>query len=157
MSSPYSRELQEMLTVEKERSVLLPHGGVGYILGNMVIAPFFYKGSCISTKDGHDIVLEFVGTSKWGVSYFNLPFGIPCETLRFRKEHIHTDTYFFKVSDEIRLCRGSAISQKEGRFEINTPDQFCPIFDRHAHLLGFSIGLLHNTLVCVTINEILAM
>lgn len=146
-----------MLTIEKERSVELPNGGIGYILGNMVIAPFFYKGSCISKKDGHDIVLEFVGTSRWGVSYFNLPFGIPCEPLTFRKEHIHMDTYFFKVSDEIALCKGLAISKEQGKFEINTPAQFCPVFDRHAHLLGFNIGLLHNTLLCVSIHEILVV
>ena len=152
---PFCKEVAEMLTIEQERSIELPNGGIGYILGDRVIAPFFYRESCMGRKYDRNVVLTYETTSCWGISYFKLPFGIPCELLTFRHESIHKDTFFFKVSDDVQLCRGSAITKESGRFELKVPADFCPVFDRHTHLLGFNIGLLKETLIMVRINEIL--
>lgn len=155
LKPPFTKMIEEMLTVEREHSVIFENGGIGYIIGEMVIAPFFFKESCIVTKDNQKIVLTYKSTSQWGVSYFQLPFKIVCEPLRFRREHIHSDSFFFKVSDDVQLCKGANITKSRGRFEVSVPADFCPVFDRHAHLLGFNIGLLHNTWLMVKIQELL--
>lgn len=152
---PFSKTLQEMLFIEGQRSVKFKNGGIGYILGEMVIAPFIYQESCIVLKDEHNLVLTYEGTSNWGVSYFKLPYKIPCEPIHFRKQYLHQDTFFFKVSDTIELCSGIGITEKSGKFEIDKPADFCPVFDRHAHLLGFCIGLLHNKPLAVKIEELI--
>lgn len=153
--APFCKEVEEMLTIESERSIELPNGGIGYILGDRVITPFFYKESCIGRKYDRNIVLTYEKTSVWGISYFKLPFGIPCELLHFRREHIHSDTFFFKVSDDVHLCRGANVQNTRGKFEVNTPADFCPVFDRHAHLVGFNVGLMHDTWLTIKIEEIL--
>lgn len=155
LKAPFSKDITEMLFVEQQRSVRFANGGVGYILNEMVIAPFIYRESCIAVKDEQNIVLAYEGTSNWGVSYFKLPFPVPCEPIHFRKEYLHTDSYFFKVSDDVQLCHGVAVVNKSGKFEINMPADFCPVFDRHAHLLGFCIGLLHDKHIAVKIEELL--
>lgn len=155
LKSPVCKEVEEMLTIEQERSIELPDGGIGYILGDRVIAPFFYKKSCIGRKYDRNVVLTYETTSPWGISYFKLPFGIPCELLHFRREHLHADTFFFKVSDNVELCRASAVNREQGRFELKCPADFAPVFDRHTHLLGFNIGLLKETRLFVHIKEIL--
>ena len=152
---PFCKEIQEMLSVEQERSVNLPSGGIGYILGEQVITPFFYKQDMIAQKDGHDIVLTFVSTSVWGVSYFKLPFPIVCEPLHFRHEPLHRDSFLFKVSDDVQLCKGVNVTKKQGKFEVGVPADFCPVFDRHAHLLGFNVGLLHNMWLTIKVQELI--
>ena len=152
---PFCKEVTEMLSVEQERSVNLTGGGIGYILGEQVITPFFYKESFVAKKDGHDIVLTYVGTSVWGVSYFNLPFPIVCEPLHFRHESLHSDSFIFKVSDDVQLCKSTKITKEKGKFEVGVPADFCPVFDRHAHLLGFNVGLLRNMWLTVKIQELI--
>jgi len=155
IKAPFCKEVAEMLIVEKEHSVNLPQNGIGYILGNQVITPFFYKESLVAKKDGHDLVLTYLGTSPWGVSYFNLPFNIICEPLHFRHEHLHADTFFFKVSDDVHLCKGVAISTRKGKFEVGFPSDFCPVFDRHAHLIGFNVGMIDQRWLTIKIGELL--
>ena len=144
-----------MLTIEKERSVQLPNNGVGYIVGEYVLAPFFYNYSFTALKDGQKLVLTFQAVSALGISYLKLPFPIVCEPLHFRHERIHSDTFFFKVSDDVQLCKGANLSCEKGKFEVGVPADFCPVFDRHTHLLGFNIGLLHKQWVTVKIEELL--
>lgn len=155
IKSPFCKEVEEMLTIEQERSIELPDGGIGYILGDKVIAPFFYNKTCMGRKYDRNIVLTYEKTSVWGISYFKLPFGIPCELLTFRHEHIHKDTFFFKVSDNVELCRASVVTREQGRFELICPADFSPVFDRHCHLLGFNVGLLKDTRLFINIKEII--
>lgn len=155
LKEPFCKEVQEMLLFEQERSMDLPSGGVGYILGEHVITPFFYKESLVAKKCGHDIVLTFVKTSQWGVSYFKLPFPIVCEPVHFRHKPLKSDSFLFKVSDDVQLCKGVNVTKKQGKFEAGVPADFCPVFDRHSHLLGFNVGLLHNMWLTIKIEELL--
>jgi len=159
IKAPFCKEVAEMLAVEKEHSIELPlpNGviGMGYILGEQVIAPFFYRESLVAKKDGHNIVLTYLGTSPWGVSYFNLPFPIICEPLHFRHEPLHTGTFLFKVSDNVQLCIGVNPSTKKGKFEVGVPADFCPVFDRHAHIIGFNVGMIDQRWLTIKIQELL--
>jgi hypothetical protein len=155
LKPPFAREVTEMLAIEKEHSINLPFNGIGYIIGDRVLAPFFFKENMTAQKDGHNIVLTYENTSVWGVSYFRLPFPIVCEPLHFRHEHLHKDTFFFKVSDDVQFCKGLNISSTKGKFEVGIPADFCPVFDRHAHLVGMNVGLLHNTWLTIKIEELL--
>lgn len=151
---PYKRELAEMLHITRERTVILSHGVHGFILGNKVLAPYHYNESVIGSKDGHDIVLTFQKVDKWGISHFLLPFDMPCEPLHFRHEPLHKDSYFFRVYRHVTLCSGFAVENKKGKYGMDAPDQFCPVFDRKVHLLGIVSGVFRGNLLCVPITEI---
>ena len=151
---PYKGNLEEMLSVTKERSIELSHGVRGFILGNKVVTPYQYKISMIASKDGHDIVLTYEKTDRWGVSHFLLPYPIPCEPLHFRHEKIHKDSYLFRVYTLVTLCHGFAVSDKKGEYRLEQPDQFCPVFDRHGHLIGINTGVYCDKLLCIPIQEL---
>jgi hypothetical protein len=155
LKPPFSREITEMLNIEKEHSINLTQGGIGYIMGGQVLAPFFFKRDMMAQKDGHNVFLTYLKTSDWGVSYFSLPFPIVCEPLHFRHERLQADTFLFKVSDDVQLCKGLNVISKQGKFEVGVPADFCPVFDRHAHIIGMNVGLLHNTWLTIKMEELL--
>jgi hypothetical protein len=144
-----------MLEVTRERAIELSHGVRGFILGNKVVTPYHYNESFIGQKDGHNIVLTYEKTDRWGVSHFILPFPIPCEPLHFRRESLHKDSYLFRVYRHVTLCSGFAITKGGGDYGLDAPDQFCPVYDRHAHLLGMCTGVFCNKLVFVPIQDLI--
>lgn len=151
---PYTRELEDMLSVTHERSVELSHGVRGFILGQKVVTPFQYRESIIASKDGHNIVLTYEKTDKWGVSHFLLPYPIPAEPLHFRHEKIHKDSYLFRVYLQVTLCHAFAVQDQKGSYGLDAPDQFCPVFDRHGHLIGINSGVFCDKLLCIPIQEL---
>lgn len=153
-SAPYSKELEEMLSVTRERSIELAFGVRGFILGQHVVAPHSFQKSIIAKKDGNDIVLTFDKTDKWGVTHFLLPFPIPCEPLHFRKSKIRTDTFLFRVYDDVKLCSPFAVNAGKGLYGLDKADQFCPVFDRFGHLIGINSGVFCEQLLCIPIQEI---
>jgi hypothetical protein len=151
---PLSKELEEMLSVTKERSVELSHGVRGFILGQHVLAPHAFQQSCIAKKDGQNIVLTFEKTDNMGVTHFLMPYDIPCEPLHFRHEKIHHDTFLFRVYNQVRLCHPFAVQDGKGEYGLDAPDQFCPVFDRHGHLIGINSGVFCDKLLCIPIQEL---
>jgi len=151
---PYKNELAEMLSVTKERSIELSHGVRGFILGQHVLAPHAFNESLIGEKDGQKIVLTYEKTDKWGVSHFLLPFTIPCEPLHFRHEHIHADSFLFRVYRHVTMCKAYKVSTGSGQYGLDAPDQFCPVFDRHAHLVGLNTGVFCDRLLVIPIQLI---
>jgi hypothetical protein len=149
---PYKTELAEMLRTTQERSIELSHGVRGFIIGHHVLTPYQYNQSLIGEKDGHKIVLTFEKTNRWGVSQFLLPYEIPCEPLHFRHEHIHADSFLFRVYRHITLCKGFKLIKGNGMYGLDAPDQFGPIYDRHCHLVGINTGVFCNQLLCIPIE-----
>jgi len=149
---PYKENLEYMLTITKERSVTFHNGVRGFIVGNFVLAPFHQSESCIVKKDGHDLVLTYNTTNNWGVSIFLLPFTIPCEPLHYRNKKIDRDTFLFRVFNHITLCSAFAVRNQAGEFGMDAPDQFCPVFDRHGHLIGITNGVFNGKPLCVPIK-----
>jgi hypothetical protein len=152
---PYKQDLQNMLEVTRERSIELSHGVRGFILGNKVITPHAFNQSLIASKDGQKIVLTFEKTCKWGVSHFLLPYPIPCEPLHFRHEKLHKDSYLFRVYRHVTLCSAYPVIAGSGQYGLDAPDQFCPVFDRHAHLIGMNTGVFCDRLLCIPIQAII--
>ena len=151
---PYKDKLEEMLSVTRERSVELSHGVRGFILGQKVLTPYQYSESFIATKDGHNIVLTYEKTNKFGVSYFLLPYPIPVEPLHFRHEPLHNDSFIFRVYRHIIMCKAHKVSSGTGKYGLDAPDQFCPVFDRHSHLIGINSGVFCDKLLCIPIQEL---
>lgn len=151
-STPYSKELSEMLSVTKERSVTFQNGVRGFIVGQHVFAPYHQKESCIVEKEGHKLVLTYVKTDKWGISHFLLPFDIPCEPLHFRHTPIHRDTFLFRVFNQVNLCEKFPVQTGKGQYGLDSLDQFCPVFDRHCHLIGLNNGVFCHQLLCLPIQ-----
>ena len=152
---PYVNELATMLETTKERSLELSHGVRGFILGKHVLAPYQYNQSMIGSKDGHNIVLTYEKTDKWGISWFLLPFDIPVEPLHFRHERIHSDSFLFRVYRHITLCKKFSLQESKGSYGLEAPDQFCPVFDRHSHLIGINSGVFCDRLLCIPIQELI--
>lgn len=152
---PYKDVLDRVVTTAKAHFVVFPNGCHGFILGNKVLAPFCYQESVVVQKDGHNIVLTFASVNRWGISIFLLPFDIVTEPIHFRREHIHSDSYLFRVYRHVTMCHPLNMSKGKGRLELNSPDQFCPVYDRHCHLIGLVIGSFKERLVCVDIHAIL--
>jgi hypothetical protein len=151
---PYTLVLDTILFVTKERSIELAHGVRGFILGQHVVAPHSFRESLIAEKDGQKIVLTYEKTDKWGVSHYLLPFNLPCEPLHFRHERIHKDSYLFRVYRYITLCHAYGVSAGKGMYCLDAPDQFCPVFDRHGHLIGINSGVFCDKLLCIPIQEL---
>jgi len=151
---PYKGVLDEILSVTKERSVDLSHGVRGFILGQKVLTPYQFKESFIASKDGHNIVLTYEKTDKWGISHFLLPYPIPVEPLHFRHEKIHKDSYLFRVYRHVTLCSAYAVSENQGNYGLEAPDQFSPVFDRHGHIIGINSGVYCDKLLCIPIQEV---
>lgn len=151
---PYKTELAEMLRITKERSIELSHGVRGFILGQHVLAPHAYNISLIGEKDGKKIVLTYEKTDKWGVSHYLLPYHIPCEPLHFRHEPLHSDSFLFRVYRHVTMCKAYKVTNGKGEYGLDAPDQFCPVFDRHAHLLGLNTGVFCDRLLCIPIGLI---
>lgn len=151
---PYKNELAEMLSVTKERSIDLSHGVRGFIMGQKVLAPYQYHESIIGEKDGFKIVLTYEKTDKWGVSHFLLPYPIPCEPLHFRHEHLHPDSFIFRVYRHVTMCKAYKVTQGSGNYGLDAPDQFAPVYDRHAHLIGINTGVFCERLLCIPIQLI---
>jgi hypothetical protein len=151
---PYKGVLDVILSVTKERSIELAHGVRGFILGQHVVAPHSFRESLIATKEGHKIVLTYEKTDKWGVSHYLLPYQIPCEPLHFRKERLRSDSYLFRVYRHITLCHAFGVTAGSGMYGLDAPDQFCPVFDRHGHLIGINSGVFCDKLLCIPIQEL---
>jgi hypothetical protein len=149
---PYKTELAEMLRTTEERSIELSHGVRGFIIGRHVLAPYQYSESFIATKDGFNIVLTYEKTDKWGVSHFLLPYTIPCEPLHFRHEHLHSDTFLFRVYRHVNMCKAYKVINQQGQYGMDAPDQFSPVFDRHCHLVGINTGVFCDRLLCIPIQ-----
>jgi hypothetical protein len=152
---PYKRELANMLEVTQARSIDLACGVRGFILGNKVLAPHSFQESILASKDGHKIALTFEKTDKWGVTQFLLPYPIPLEPLHFRKEKLHKDTFLFRVYRHITMCSAYKVVTGSGMYGLDAPDQFCPVFDRHGHLIGINSGVFCDRLLCIPIQEII--
>jgi len=151
---PYSKELEQMVEVTRERSIDLSHGVVGFILGNKVLAPFAFDQSMIASKDGHDIVITHEKVDKWGISHFLLPYPIVCEPLHFRHKRIRKDTFLFRVYKQVTLSYPFSVEERQGHYGLDSPDQFCPVFDRHAHLIGINNGVFCEKLLCIPIEHL---
>jgi hypothetical protein len=151
---PYKKEMVEVLSVTKEHSVELAHGVRGFIFGNRVLAPHSFQASLIAQKDGHNIVIQYEKTDKWGISHFILPYSIPCEPLHFRHQKIHSDTFLFRVYDVVTLCSPFSVKDRKGLYGLDSPDQFSPVFDRHGHLIGINSGVFCDKLLCIPIQAI---
>jgi hypothetical protein len=149
---PYKNEMAEMLSVTQERSIELSHGVRGFIMGQHVLAPHSFHESIIAEKEGHKIVLTYEKTDRWGVSRFLLPYPIPCEPLHFRHEHLHADSFIFRVYRHVTMCKRYKVTTGSGMYGIDAPDQFCPVFDRHAHLIGINSGVFCDRLLCIPIQ-----
>lgn len=154
-SEPYGKELQEIAFITQQHSVVFDDGLSGFIFGDIVIAPFYKRGDCIVQKDGHAVVLTFQGTNRFGVTLYKLPFSIPVENLAFRHEKVTKDTFLFRACENITLCRAFSMLKLEGRFEITHASHFCPVFDRHAHLIGINVGVFNNERICIPIQLLL--
>lgn len=151
---PYKPELEYMITTTQERSVNLSRGIRGFILGRSVLAPYQYNRSLIARKDEQDIVLTHQKVDRWGISHFSLPFDFPVEPLHFRHERVHPETFLFRVHTHITLCARFPVQNQRGSYGLETPDQFCPVFDRHGHLIGINSGVFCNELLCIPIQHI---
>jgi hypothetical protein len=151
---PYQKILEDMLSVTRERSIELSHGVRGFIIGQRVIAPYSFQKSFIAKKDGHNIVLTFEKTDRMGVTHFLMPFEIPCEPLRFRHKNIFNDTFLFRVYNRVILCHSFPVRDNKGQYGLDAPDQFCPVFDRHGHLIGINSGVFCDKLLCIPIQEL---
>jgi hypothetical protein len=149
---PYKEYLENLLTITNERSIDLTDGVRGFIVGRHVLAPHAYQESIIASKDGFKIVLTFEKTCNWGVTHYLLPYEIPCEPLHFRHEHIHSDTFFFRVYRHITMCSAFKVMGGKAWYGLNAPDQFCPVFDRHGHLIGMNTGVFGEHLLCIPIQ-----
>lgn len=152
---PYSKELLEMLSVTRSRSINFETGVRGFIAGQHVLAPFCHKEDCTAQKDGKDIPLMFEKTDKWGVSHFLMPYIIPVEPLTFRQSLIYKDTFLFRVFNQVHLCYKFPVTTGNGRYGLDKLEQFCPVFDRHAHLIGINTGVFCDKLICIPIQEII--
>jgi hypothetical protein len=152
---PYKNELAEMLRITQERTIELSHGVRGFIIGQHVLTPYQFNQSFIGTKDGFNIVLTYEKTDKWGVSHFLLPYTIPCEPLHFRHEHIHSDSFIFRVYRHVTMCKAYKVHKQQGQYGMDAPDQFSPVFDRHAHLIGINSGVFCDQLLCIPIQELI--
>lgn len=152
---PYKDVLERILSVTNERSIELACGVRGFILGQHVVAPHSFRESFIAKKDGHNIVLTFEKTDKWGVSRFLMPFPIALEPLHFRHAKIRSDTYLFRVYRHITLCHAYGVTAGSGMYEIDAPDQFCPVFDRHGHIIGINSGVFCKRLLCIPIQQLI--
>jgi hypothetical protein len=151
---PYSKELQEMLNITKERTVVFETGVRGFILGNHVLAPHCHKEDAIAEKDGQDIPLMFEKTCKYGISRFLLPYDMPVEPLSFRQRAILKDTFLFRVFNQIHLCSKFTVTTGKGIYGLDSLDQFCPVFDRHAHLIGMNSGIFCKKLICIPVEHL---
>ena len=143
-----------MVKITNERSLELTSGVRGFIIGNKVLTPYQYKKSFVAKKDGKDIVLTFQKTDKWGISHFILPFTVPCDPLSYRKEPLHPDTFMFRVYRHVTLCSPYVITRGKGEYGLDAPDQFCPVFDRHCHIIGIVSGVFCDKLLCIQIQDI---
>ena len=148
-------EVQTMIETTSERSILLPCGVRGIIIGATVLAPFYHNKTIVAQKDNKDIVLTFKETNRWGLAVLNLPFNIPCEPLSFRHTKIHKDTFLFWVFDYVTMCRGFSMEEIQGKFEISHPNHFCPVFDRFGHIIGICAGVFRGERVCIPIQALL--
>jgi hypothetical protein len=153
--SPFSKEVQEMLTVVSERMVTFHDGAIGFIINEYVIAPFHQKTSCMVQKEGHPLVLTHAGVSKWNISYFQLPFSIACEPFRFRPTPVTEDTYLFRVNSKVALCQKEKVKRGNATFCITSPDDFCLVFDRFAHIVAVNTGLFKDKPICIKIREVI--
>jgi len=151
----YCQALTQMREVCQERMVTFESGHIGYIIDSFVIAPFHLSQSCVVQKDGHNIVLSFKGVSNWAIAYYDLPFSIPCEPLLFRQNKILPDTYLFAVNDSVSLCDSFRAKRVEGKLFVDKPQDFCPVFDRHKHIVGMQVGIFNSHPLCVPIKAIL--
>lgn len=151
---PYMRGLEELVITTKERSVDLAHGVRGFVIGNKVLAPFQFAESIVATKENHKLVLTFEKTDKWGISHFLLPFNLPCEPLHFRHKPLHQDSYLFRVYRHVTLCTPFPVSDKKGKYGLDAPDQFGPVYDRHGHIIGINSGVFCEKLLCIPIQEL---
>lgn len=152
---PFGTELQLMTDTTAEHRVVFDDGASGFVFGDIVFAPFYKKGDCIVKKDGHSLVLTYKEMNRFGVVIYKMPFELPCEPLSFRKRKIHKDTFLFRVTNCVTMCRAFPMLYQEGKFEINQPDHFCPVFDRFGHLIGINAGLFCKERICIPVHLLL--
>lgn len=161
---PFKNTLEQIWQEHRSRCVEFDSGEVGFL-----ITPHLAVASKHEAKLGKQCEVQLsdetrsdarcLGETKiFGIGACYVKHTIEVETLRFRSKPCRLDTFIFRLdpaNNAIRIAKFVLHDMPyKPRVDYKESSDFLPVFDRHGHFIGVTIGKHDGILVCIDGHEV---
>jgi len=159
--APFKNTFEVIYAEHLNHLVQFSSSEIGFLLKpSIAIAPSTQRADCnVVTGDGEITKAKFLAVhKKFNYSLFYIANTPVQETMTFRREPVMSDTFLFRIDVSnlaMSVCTPKSVTdEKSITLRYDHVSNFLPVFDRHGHFVGISLGCFGKDFVCADSFEL---